>query len=325
MKIKKKLPQEGCWYQRMEIRLKNVRKKYGSFEALKGVDLVFEEGKFYGLLGPNGAGKTTLFNLLIQNFKQSSGEITWEVDGKTLSTKEFYRHIGIVFQSNRLDDNLTVEENLFSRGALYGLSKNQVRDRIEELKTYLDVSAIKKQKYGSLSGGQKRKVDIARALLPQPSLLLLDEPTTGLDPQSRHDLWAAIDQLNKKANMTVVLITHYLEEMAGCDVLNVLIGGKLYYSGDITNFIEQHSTTNLSLTIAPEQTVESLSISKFINKCQVLSEREIVFKDVSVEEMMEIISENQDTSIIESFNVEYSNLEAAYLNLLKEKEGENNV
>lgn len=325
MKIKKKLPQEGCWYQRMEIRLKNVRKKYGSFEALKGVDLVFEEGKFYGLLGPNGAGKTTLFNLLIRNFKQSSGEITWEVDGKTLSTKEFYRHIGIVFQSNRLDDNLTVEENLFSRGALYGLSKNQVRDRIEELKTYLDVSAIKKQKYGSLSGGQKRKVDIARALLPQPSLLLLDEPTTGLDPQSRHDLWAAIDQLNKKANMTVVLITHYLEEMAGCDVLNVLIGGKLYYSGDITNFIEQHSTTNLSLTIAPEQTVESLSISKFINKCQVLSEREIVFKDVSVEEMMEIISENQDTSIIESFNVEYSNLEAAYLNLLKEKEGENNV
>ena len=135
----------------MEIRLKNVRKKYGSFEALKGVDLVFEEGKFYGLLGPNGAGKTTLFNLLIQNFKQSSGEITWEVDGKTLSTKEFYCHIGIVFQSNRLDDNLTVEENLFSRGALYGLSKNQVRDRIEELKTYLDVSAIKKQKYGVLS------------------------------------------------------------------------------------------------------------------------------------------------------------------------------
>ena len=133
----------------MEIRLKNVRKKYGSFEALKGVDLVFEEGKFYGLLGPNGAGKTTLFNLLIRNFKQSSGEITWEVDGKALSTKEFYRHIGIVFQSNRLDDNLTVEENLFSRGALYGLSKNQVRDRIEELKTYLDVSAIKKQKYGS--------------------------------------------------------------------------------------------------------------------------------------------------------------------------------
>ena len=309
----------------MEIRLKNIKKNYGSFEALKGIDLILEEGKFYGLLGPNGAGKTTLFNLLIQNFKQSSGDISWEVDGRPLSTKDFYRHIGIVFQSNRLDENLTVEENLVSRGALYGLSKAKVLERIRDLQNYLDVASIKNKKYGSLSGGQKRKVDIARALLPQPSLLLLDEPTTGLDPQSRHDLWDAINQLNKKDNMTVVLITHYLEEMAGCDILHVLISGNLYYSGDIATFIEKYSTTNLNLRLKEEQSVTSLSISQFMNKCQVLSEREIVFKDVSVEEMMEIISENQDKSIIEAFNVEYSNLEAAYLNLLKETGGEMNV
>ena len=309
----------------MDIRLKNIKKNYGSFEALKGIDLVLEEGKFYGLLGPNGAGKTTLFNLLIQNFKQSSGDIRWEVDGHPLSAKDFYRHIGIVFQSNRLDENLTVEENLVSRGALYGLSKTKVLERMKDLQNYLDVASIKNKKYGSLSGGQKRKVDIARALLPQPSLLLLDEPTTGLDPQSRHDLWDAIYQLNKKDNMTVVLITHYLEEMAGCDILHVLISGNLYYSGDIATFIEKHSTTNLNLRLKEEQSVTSLSISQFMNKCQVLSEREIVFKDVSVEEMMEIISENQDKSIIEAFNVEYSNLEAAYLNLLKETGGEMNV
>ena len=309
----------------MEIRLKNIKKNYGSFEALKGIDLVLEEGKFYGLLGPNGAGKTTLFNLLIQNFKQSSGDISWEVDGRPLSTKDFYRHIGIVFQSNRLDENLTVEENLVSRGALYGLSKAKVLERIRDLQNYLDVASIKNKKYGSLSGGQKRKVDIARALLPQPSLLLLDEPTTGLDPQSRHDLWDAINQLNKKDNMTVVLITHYLEEMAGCDILHVLISGNLYCSGDIATFIEKHSTTNLNLLLKEGQSVTSLSISQFMNKSQVLSEREIVFKDVSVEEMMEIISGNQDKSIIEAFNVEYSNLEAAYLNLLKETGGEMNV
>ena len=178
----------------MEIRLKNIKKNYGSFEALKGIDLVLEEGTFYGLLGPNGAGKTTLFNLLIQNFKQSSGDISWEVDGHPLSAKDFYRHIGIVFQSNRLDENLTVEENLVSRGALYGLSKTKVLERMKDLQNYLDVASIKNKKYGSLSGGQKRKVDIARALLPKPSLLLLDEPTTGLDPQSRHDLWDAIYQ-----------------------------------------------------------------------------------------------------------------------------------
>ena len=309
----------------MEIRLKNIKKNYGSFEALKGIDLVLEEGKFYGLLGPNGAGKTTLFNLLIQNFKQSSGDIRWEVDGRPLSTKDFYRHIGIVFQSNRLDENLTVEENLVSRGALYGLSKTKVLERMKDLQNYLDVASIKNKKYGSLSGGQKRKVDIARALLPKPSLLLLDEPTTGLDPQSRHDLWDAIYQLNKKDNMTVVLITHYLEEMAGCDILHVLISSNLYYSGDIATFIEKHSTTNLNLRLKEGQSVTSLSISQFMNKCQVLSEREIVFKDISVEEMMEIISENQDKSIIEAFNVEYSNLEAAYLNLLKETGGEMNV
>ncbi|MBE0295615.1 ABC transporter ATP-binding protein [Streptococcus agalactiae] len=155
-----------------KLNSKILEKKYGSFEALRDINLIFEEGKFYGLLGPNGAGKTTLFNLLIQNFKQTSGDIKWEVDGKPLSIKDFYRHIGIVFQSNRLDDNLTVEENLISRGALYGLSKSQVRNRLKDLQTYLDITAIKKQKYGSLSGGQKRKVDIARALLPQPSLLL---------------------------------------------------------------------------------------------------------------------------------------------------------
>ena len=309
----------------MEIRLKKIKKNYGSFEALKGIDLVLEEGKFYGLLGPNGAGKTTLFNLLMQNCKQSSGEISWEVDGHSLSTKDFYRHIGIVFQSNRLDENLTVEENLVSRGALYGLSKTKVLERMKDLQNYLDVASIKNKNYGSLSGGQKRKVDIARALLPRPSLLLLDEPTTGLDPQSRHDLWNAIHQLNKKDNMTVVLITHYLEEMAGCDILHVLISGNLYCSGDIATFIEKHSTTNLNLLLKEGQSVTSLSISQFMNKSQVLSEREIVFKDVSVEEMMEIISENQDKSIIEAFNVEYSNLEAAYLNLLKETGGEMNV
>ena len=120
--------------------------------------------------------------------------------------------------------------------------------------------------------------------------------------------------------MTVVLITHYLEEMAGCDVLNVLIAGNLYYSGDISRFIEQHSTTNLSLTLKAGKSMDALSLSPFADKCQILSDREIMFKDLTVEDMMDIIARHQGKSIIESFNVEYSNLESAYLNLLKEKE-----
>lgn len=125
--------------------------------------------------------------------------------------------------------------------------------------------------------------------------------------------------------MTVVLITHYLEEMAGCDILNVLIAGNLYYSGEISRFIEQHSTTNLSLTLKEGNSVDALSVSRFVNKCEVISCREIIFKGISVEDMMEIISMNQGKSMIETFNVEYSNLESAYLNLLKEKEEEVHV
>lgn len=309
----------------MKIKLQNIRKSYGSFEALKGIDLVFEEGKFYGLLGPNGAGKTTLFNLLIKNFKPNSGEISWEIEGKALSDRELYRHIGIVFQSNRLDNNLTVEENLIARAALYNLSKAQVRKRLEDLQDYLNLCEIKKKKHGQLSGGQKRKVDIARALLSNPSLLLLDEPTTGLDPQTRRDLWEAIKHLNKEAHMTVILITHYLEEMASCDVLNVLIAGKLYYSGNVSGFIKEHSTTNLQILLKESYSVQALEIAPFINKSTVVSNREILISDVTVDEIMQIISDNHEKSIIESFNVAYSNLETAYLNLLKEKDGESNV
>ena len=125
--------------------------------------------------------------------------------------------------------------------------------------------------------------------------------------------------------MTVVLITHYLEEMASCDILNVLISGNLYYSGDIANFIQQHSTTNLKLTLKEGKSVDDLAISSFANKCEAISCSEIVFKDISVDDMMEIISLNQGKSVIDTFNVEYSNLESAYLNLLREKQGENNA
>ena len=222
----------------MEIRLHNVKKSYGSFEALKGIDLVLEEGKFYGLLGPNGAGKTTLFNLLIQNFKPSSGEIFWEVDGKSLSTKDFYRHIGIVFQSNRLDDHLTVEENLISRGALYGLSKSQVQKRIKDLQSYLDVATLKKKNYGSLSGGQKQRVAIARALANSPEVLLFDEPTSALDPEMVKEVLDVIKELSQEG-LTMVIVTHemnFAKEVA--DKVIFMDGGIVLEEGTPTEIFD---------------------------------------------------------------------------------------
>jgi len=305
----------------MRITLTNIKKNYGKFEAIKGVSLEFEEGKFYGLLGPNGAGKTTLFNLLIQEIQQTSGTIAWEIDGQQVSQHGLHEHIGVVFQSSRLDSHLTVEENLVTRGALYGLSKKTVLQKIDEVDAYLHIKKLKKQKYNALSGGQKRKIDIARALLHNPAILLLDEPTTGLDPKSRNDLWQAIYNLNKKAKMTVVLITHYLEEMAFCDTLNVLINGLVHYSGDVEGFIEKNSQMNLILHLKPNKDSSSLR-SLLKEKCESFSKEKVMYRNVNILQIMDIIAENNSLNIINNFEVQYATLEVAYLNLLESIQGE---
>jgi len=305
----------------MDIRLTNITKNYGEFAAIKGVTLTFEEGKFYGLLGPNGAGKTTLFNLLIQATQPTSGAIAWEIDGKKLSQQALYQHVGVVFQTSRLDAELTVEENLMSRGALYGLSKQQVLQRLSEIDVYLHIMSLRKQKYRALSGGQQRKIDIARALLHKPAMLLLDEPTTGLDPKSRHDLWQAIYDLNKKAHMTVVLITHYLEEMAKCDALAVLLDGRVHYDGDIGGFIAQNAEMSFVLRLKKGQEVTALS-PLLQEKREILKENEIIYRAVDMREIMDVIADNNARGVIDEFEVQYATLEVAYLNLLARLQGE---
>ncbi|MGY3713637.1 MULTISPECIES: ABC transporter ATP-binding protein [Lactococcus] len=300
----------------MKIILKDIEKKYGNFEALKGISTEFEEGKFYGLLGPNGAGKTTLFNILIQAIKKTSGSIEWQIEGEKVKADRFYNHIGIVFQSSRLDESLTVEENLITRGALYGMNKKEVLYNLEKIEKYLSIGELNKRRYGMLSGGQKRKVDIARALLHNPSILLLDEPTTGLDPKSRNDLWKAIYELNKKEKMTVVLITHYLEEMIFCDQLNVLVQGSLHYSGTIEEFIQKNSSTNLKIVLKNINDILSNQIARIPEH---VKDKIYIYRNITMEEILNILSENQ--YIIENFEVQSATLEAAYLNLLKETQG----
>lgn len=300
----------------MKITLKDITKKYGDVEVLKGISTEFEEGKFYGLLGPNGAGKTTLFNILIQSTHKTLGHIAWQVEGEKVKADKFYHQVGIVFQSSRLDERLTVEENLVTRGTLYGLSKSQVFQSLKKFEEYLPIKDLRPRRYGMLSGGQKRKVDIARALLHNPSILLLDEPTTGLDPKSRNDLWKAIYELNKKANMTIILITHYLEEMAFCDRLNVLIQGELHYSGSIEEFIEKNSSTSLKITLKNSNSSLSHSFGTApIRK----NEKEYIYQKVTMEQILSILSDNQ--LLIETFEVKNATLEVAYLNLLNEIQG----
>lgn len=215
------------------IKVENLCKQYGLQQAVKGISFTVEQGTLFAFLGENGAGKSTTIEILCTLLKKSSGQVT--INGFTLDASngnaDIRKSIGVVFQQSLLDERLTVRENILHRGKTYGLSKTQLIDNYQFVSTYLHLEDIEKKKYGTLSGGQKRRADIARALIHRPSILFLDEPTTGLDPQTRQFVWQAIKQLQLETNMTVFLTTHYMEEAAVAHQVTVLKQGKIVAQG----------------------------------------------------------------------------------------------
>ena len=215
------------------IKVENLCKQYGDQQAVKGISFTVEQGTLFAFLGENGAGKSTTIEILCTLLKKSSGQVT--INGFTLDASngnaDIRESIGVVFQQSLLDERLTVRENILHRGKTYGLSKAQLTDNYQFVSTYLHLEDIEKKKYGTLSGGQKRRADIARALIHRPSILFLDEPTTGLDPQTRQFVWQAIKQLQRETNMTVFLTTHYMEEAAVAHQVTVLKQGKIVAQG----------------------------------------------------------------------------------------------
>ena len=202
----------------MLVETKNLSKLYGDKVAVNGLDIQIERGSFTAILGPNGAGKSTTIQMLIGLLKPSSGQICYA---------EKIR-LGVVFQNSVLDARLTVLENLTIRAKQY---KEMPAGRIERLVSQLGLSAFVKQPYGTLSGGQKRRVDIARALLNSPDLLFLDEPTTGLDIQTRESMWSLLKQIQKEEKMTIVLTTHYLNEADDADKIYIVDHGQVIAQG----------------------------------------------------------------------------------------------
>ncbi|MFF5816733.1 ABC transporter ATP-binding protein [Lysinibacillus capsici] len=215
------------------IKVENLCKQYGDQQAVKGISFTVEQGTLFAFLGENGAGKSTTIEILCTLLKKSSGQVT--INGFTLDASngnaDIRKSIGVVFQQSLLDERLTVRENILHRGKTYGLSKAQLTDNYQFVSTYLHLEDIEKKKYGTLSGGQKRRADIARALIHRPNILFLDEPTTGLDPQTRQFVWQAIKQLQLETNMTVFLTTHYMEEAAVAHQVTVLKQGKIVAQG----------------------------------------------------------------------------------------------
>lgn len=244
------------------IEISGLRKSYGDVEAVKGIDLQVKEGQFFAFLGPNGAGKSTTVEMLCTLLASDSGTV--KIDGFELGKQdeEIRKRIGVVFQNNSLDALLKVEENLKIRGSFYSLKGENLEKAYKFAAESTGITDFAGRQYHKLSGGQKRRADIARALMHSPKILFLDEPTTGLDPQTRKSIWETVREMQKKTNMTVFLTTHYMEEAAKADYIVVIDDGRITASGTPAQLREEYAKDLLYLSCKPEAEAQIRSYFK---------------------------------------------------------------
>lgn len=259
------------------IKIRNLSKSYGKLQAVKNISLNVYEGELFAFLGPNGAGKSTTINILSTLLEKDAGdvEINQHILGK--NNDKIRNDIGIVFQKSFLDDLLTVRENLITRASFYGLENIVITKRINTLSEQLSLNEFIDRSYGKLSGGQRRRADIARALVNHPKILFLDEPTTGLDPQTRNSIWTYIEDLRIKHKMTIFLTTHYMEEAAKCDRVCIIDHGEILELKTPRELRVQYAPT--LMRIKTERLDES-SLKKFNVPFQRINDGyELVLKD----------------------------------------------
>ena len=245
------------------IRIDHLSKSFRDVKAVDDLSFRVREGELFAFLGVNGAGKSTTINILCGQLSRDEGEI--EIDGESLerNTDEIKRKIGVVFQNSVLDSPLTVYDNLQSRAALYGITGKAFRDRLSELSGLLDLDGLMKRPVGKLSGGQRRRIDIARALIHKPKILILDEPTTGLDPQTRKKLWSVISELRRERKMTVFLTTHYMEEAADADFVVIIDGGRKAAEGTPLQLKNTYSGDFITIYGVTEEDIRNLGMGKY--------------------------------------------------------------
>ncbi len=231
------------------IKVDSLTKKYKELTAVDHVSFEVQKGTMIGFLGVNGAGKSTAINMMTTVITPDDGGC--EICGYTLGKDDMAirEKIGIVYQQNCLDDILTVRENLITRGIIHGITKSEANQRIKELTQILKMDEILERRYSKLSGGQKRRAEIAAALMHEPEILFLDEPTTGLDPATRLDVWSAIEDIRRSKQMTVFLTTHYMEEAAAADNIIVIDHGKIKASGTPVELKERFAKDKIRLYI----------------------------------------------------------------------------
>lgn len=280
------------------IEIKHLHKSFKDVHAVNDLSLRVKKGEFFAFLGINGAGKSTTISIMCGKLKKDEGEVL--INGYNIDTDldKIKSTIGVVFQSSILDKNLSVKDNLEVRASLYGITGEDFKMRLNELSQLLEFKDIINRPFGKLSGGQKRRIDIARALINHPSILILDEPTTGLDPQTRKLVWNVINTLREKEGITVFLTTHYMEETVDADYVVILDSGvivgegspvelKNKYTGDFITFYNvtddvKDLLTSLGKTFENVPSGIRVSVKNTEEATNLIIEHPEIFKDYEI-------------------------------------------
>ena len=277
------------------IKISHLNKSFGDIKAVNDISFQVQKGELFAFLGVNGAGKSTTISIICGQLHKDSGNV--QIQGTDLERlgKTVGEKLGVVFQDSVLDKPLTVRENLKSRAALYGITGKVFEKRLQELVEILDFADYLNRPVGKLSGGQRRRIDIARALLHRPEILILDEPTTGLDPQTRIRIWDVIEKLRVDENLTVFLTTHYMEEAANAGYVIILDKGRIVAEGTPFELKSEYVQDTMSVYGVTEEEIKTLGrdykkirdgyqlkIKNTLEATKLIVEHQNVFRDYEV-------------------------------------------
>jgi len=305
------------------IEVKNLTKYYGSFLAVNDVSFKVQKGSLFAFLGMNGAGKSTTINIICSILNNDGGEIL--INGKELHANrdEIKHQIGVVFQNSVLDKDLTVLDNLKIRTSFYRMSKETANQNLEEIIKLLELEPILHKPIKALSGGQKRKVDIARAMIHKPSILILDEPTTGLDPKTRKIVWSLINKIREETGMTVFLTTHYLEEAEQAVDVVIMNHGKIIAEGLPVDLKNKYSHDHILVYTKPNEKFEK-TLAK--DSVEFDYDSELVCYEIKVkkgEKTLDLLEKYKD--FIDDFEVKKGTMEDVFLLVTGENFEENDT
>jgi lipooligosaccharide transport system ATP-binding protein len=290
------------------IEAKGLTKKYADFVAVDGIDFVVKRGEAFGLLGPNGAGKSTTMKMIASVSKRTGGDLTILGKDPNQHGPEIRAHLGVVPQQDNLDRELKVHENLFSYGRFFGLSRKFLKTKVEELLEFAQLTEKRNSKAEELSGGMKRRLTIARGLVNEPEILMLDEPTTGLDPQARHILWDRLFRL-KEQGVTLVITTHYMDEAEQlCDRLIVMDKGKIMAEGSPADLIREYSSKEvLEVRFGSSKNAEVADQLKGIgDRIEILPDRILIYSENGEADLHTILTRGLEpvTSLVRRSSLE---------------------